>query len=232
MQSDWVGWAAAAAALQLVFVGVVYVSGEGPLSLALGGGPALAKGWQRVYPYSMWWPASAAVLLLFAAGALWMTFAPRRVVVKAKRDVTAFSVLTGDDVEECPGLSPDARHVKSLADALKQVTVVPLKRGEVLSEGMLLRPVQPPPDMNGWRVLSVPLGGAPAPVAGEKVLLTTAKEGEAQNKTQSWSVLALGVSGERLVVAAAAADADRIAECLLANRPLLVFREVRREANH
>ena len=181
-----------------------------------------------LYSFSMAWPVLAAALLLFAAGSAWMCFAPRHVVVKAKRDVTPFSVLTADDVEERPGLSPDTKHVKSLADALKQINVVPLKRGEVLSEAMLLRPVQPPPDMNGWQMLSIPLGGAPAPVAGEKVLLTTTKEGGAQNQTQSWKVSALGVSGDRLVVVAAEADANGIAACLLANRPLLIFREVNR----
>jgi hypothetical protein len=172
-----------------------------------------------IFRYSMGWPLLLLLSLLLALGIWYVRKEPPKMFFKARRELPAYVVIGDDDIEEVSGVTRAPGALYNKDDVLHRITTAPVERGAVMSESKLYKPQQ---QMNGWMLFTLPLEATPAPVAGEKVLLLSSKDGAVVEITDK--ALALGVSGEKVVVALSPDSAQRAREYLLSGRPLLALR--------
>lgn len=172
-----------------------------------------------MFRYSMGWALLLLLSILLAAGAWHVSREPRKMFFKAKRNLPAYVAIRDDDIEEVYGITHSRGAIYNKDDVLRRITTAPVERGAVMSESNLYKPQQ---QLNGWLLFTLPLAATPAPVAGEKMLLLGFKDNAMVEITDQ--ALALGTSGERVVVALAPDTAKNAREYLLPGRHLLVAR--------
>jgi hypothetical protein len=180
---------------------------------------------RRVFERSMAWATLPALILLAAAGVLFMRGSHRVNVLRAKKELPAFKPLEAGDVEESRSPSPPAGALRSKEDALGSVTTSAIPRDALLTETMLLK--ERPAEGHGWFLLTVPSSTSP-PKTGSRVILLGLKAGAEKPATLGEDCLVVGSAGEKVVVALTQTVMSEAAAFMQPNSSLLAVTRLAR----
>jgi hypothetical protein len=169
----------------------------------------------------MGWGVALLLALVVGLGVWHICSQPRRVFFKAKRNLPAHIAVGENDIEEVSGVTLVPGAVRRKDELLQRLTTAPLQRGAVISELQLYKPSQP---LTGWLLFAVPTSATTQPVPGDEMLLMGIKK-DAANKVCD-KAIALGVIGEKVVIALPPEGADAVKEYLMSDNRLLAVRRL------
>jgi hypothetical protein len=174
-------------------------------------------------------PRAAALLLVGLVVVVGGTFLSRTSkpvasaeVVKTRRAVPAFRVITKEDVLAVRVVAPPPAAIASTRSAIGQVTTTALRRGELLTTRML---VMVGPDRQRWQMLAISTAGSQV-VAPGATAVVLGIDADGKVNTISKDALVLGGQGDQVVVALRPGEADHAARYRAEKHQFLVLQPV------
>lgn len=218
----WLAMLAIVALLQLGAIRhIQYKSKESFVLLQLTRIEAMPDSTLKNWLFQRWmgWIVLIIFIILGVIDLIFICLIPRHTLIKAKRDLPAYVIISDRDIDEVKTIRTPPDAIQKKDDAIKHILTAGAKRGTILTESALFAP---PQSQQNWRLIAVSSDVQPA--AKENITLIGIKGEEA--KIVSENAVALGMKDNQLIVALPYADAEKAILYLLADRRLMVLRHL------